>query len=87
MVPEKASAIFDRAALYANNRAVAGVHYPTDVEAGRISWLSDRQCFSARPSLPCRFIAGTRGSTARDWIAVEGRVPIAFDYRFRSSRA
>jgi len=37
MVPEKASAIFNRAALYANSRVVAGVHYPTDVEAGRIS--------------------------------------------------
>jgi|ERR1019366_2974855 acid phosphatase (class A) len=37
MVPEKASAIFDRAAVYANYRVVGGVHYPTDVEAGRIS--------------------------------------------------
>src|SRR5208282_4212584 len=37
MVPEKASAIFGRAALYANNRVVSGTHYPTDVEAGRIS--------------------------------------------------
>jgi acid phosphatase (class A) len=36
MVPEKASAIFDRAGLYAHNRVVAGVHYPSDVEAGRI---------------------------------------------------
>jgi acid phosphatase (class A) len=37
MVPEKASAIFDRAARFAHNRVVAGVHYPTDIEAGRIS--------------------------------------------------
>jgi acid phosphatase (class A) len=37
MVPEKAAAIFQRAADYAHNRVVAGVHFPTDVEAGRIS--------------------------------------------------
>ena len=37
MVPEKAAAIFERAAIFARNRVVAGVHYPTDVEAGRIS--------------------------------------------------
>lgn len=37
MVPEKAVAIFDRANAYADNRAVAGVHYPGDVLAGRIS--------------------------------------------------
>jgi hypothetical protein len=36
MVPEKALAIFDRAAIIAHSRVVAGVHYPTDVEAGRI---------------------------------------------------
>jgi acid phosphatase (class A) len=37
MVPEKASAIFARADAYAHYRVVAGVHYPTDVEGGRIS--------------------------------------------------
>jgi acid phosphatase (class A) len=37
MVPEKAAAIFERAADYAHNRIIAGVHFPTDVEAGRIS--------------------------------------------------
>jgi acid phosphatase (class A) len=37
MVPEKAAAIFNRAAILAHSRVVAGVHYPTDVEAGRIS--------------------------------------------------
>jgi acid phosphatase (class A) len=37
MVPEKAVTIFDRANAYANNRAVAGVHYPGDILAGRIS--------------------------------------------------
>ncbi len=37
MVPEKAPAIFARAADYAHNRVVAGVHFPSDVEAGRIA--------------------------------------------------
>lgn len=37
MVPEKAAAIFDRAAEYAHNRVVGGVHYPSDIEAGRIA--------------------------------------------------
>jgi acid phosphatase (class A) len=37
MVPEKAPAIFARAADWGRNRVVSGVHYPGDVEAGRIS--------------------------------------------------
>jgi acid phosphatase (class A) len=37
MVPEKAGPIFDRAAEYGYNRVVAGAHFPTDIEAGRIS--------------------------------------------------
>ena len=37
MVPEKAQALFDRAAVYSRNRVIAGVHFPTDIEAGRIS--------------------------------------------------
>jgi acid phosphatase (class A) len=37
MLPEKASAIFARADAYAHNRVIEGVHYPTDLEAGRIA--------------------------------------------------
>ena len=37
MVPEKAPAIFARAADWGHNRVASGVHYPGDVEAGRIS--------------------------------------------------
>lgn len=37
MVPEKTRAIFDRADRFAEGRLIAGVHYPTDIEAGRIS--------------------------------------------------
>jgi acid phosphatase (class A) len=37
MVPEKAPAIFARAATFAHSRVVAGVHYPSDLAAGRIA--------------------------------------------------
>ena len=37
MVPEKRAAIFARADLYALHRVVMGVHFPSDVEAGRLS--------------------------------------------------
>ncbi len=36
MVPEKAAAIFQRAEDFAENRVIGGVHYPTDIEAGKI---------------------------------------------------
>lgn len=34
MLPEKKAAIMERAAHFAHNRVVGGVHYPTDVAAG-----------------------------------------------------
>jgi len=37
MVPEKRAAIFARADLYAQHRVVMGVHFPSDVEAGRLA--------------------------------------------------
>ena len=37
MVPEKRAEIVARAGEFADNRVVAGVHYPSDVDAGRIS--------------------------------------------------
>jgi acid phosphatase (class A) len=36
MIPEKAREIYARAALYRFNREIGGVHYPSDVAAGRI---------------------------------------------------
>jgi acid phosphatase (class A) len=36
MVPEKEVELFERAAQYARNRMVCGVHYRSDIEAGRI---------------------------------------------------
>ena len=37
MVPEKRAEIFARADLYAQHRIVMGVHFPSDVEAGRLA--------------------------------------------------
>jgi len=37
MVPEKRYEMFKRADEYAKNRVVLGVHYPSDIEAGRVS--------------------------------------------------
>ena len=37
MLPEKQVAIYDRAEQYRFNREIGGVHYPSDVEAGRIA--------------------------------------------------
>jgi len=34
MVPEQRAALLERGTVYAQNRVVAGVHYPTDVAAG-----------------------------------------------------
>jgi acid phosphatase (class A) len=37
MVPEKRAEIMARAAEYAHNRVVGGIHYPADVEMGKIA--------------------------------------------------
>jgi len=37
MVPEKKAALMSRAWEYGHNRIVGGIHYPSDVEAGRIA--------------------------------------------------
>lgn len=37
MVPERRAQLLARADQYARNRMVAGVHYPSDVEAGRLA--------------------------------------------------
>ena len=37
MVPEKRAAIFDRGWDFALNRVIGGVHYRSDIEAGRIA--------------------------------------------------
>ncbi len=37
MIPERRAQLLERAAEYGHNRTVAGVHYPSDVEAGKLA--------------------------------------------------
>ena len=37
MVPEKAAALYARGDQYGANRVIAGVHFPSDLEAGRMA--------------------------------------------------
>lgn len=49
MVPEKRDAILARAAEYANNRLVCGVHFPTDIEASKLVAYSTHALMDANP--------------------------------------
>jgi acid phosphatase (class A) len=37
MIPEKSSELYARGWVFAENRVIGGVHYPSDIQAGRIS--------------------------------------------------
>ena len=49
MVPEKRGEIFKRAAEYADNRIVGGVHYASDIQAGRIAGTSIAAIMMSQP--------------------------------------
>jgi acid phosphatase (class A) len=57
MVPEKRSAIFARASIFAESRIIAGVHYPSDVEAGWISGTVIAAALMRRPRFQEDFTA------------------------------
>jgi acid phosphatase (class A) len=50
MIPEMREAIFARAAEFAHNRVVCGVHYPSDLEAGKISAFAIGAYLLANPA-------------------------------------
>ena len=55
MVPEKSAAIFARAAEFGHSRIVCGVHYPTDIEAGRISATAIAATLMSNPVFKSEF--------------------------------
>lgn len=57
MVPEKRADIMKRAWEYGHNRIVGGVHYPTDIEAGRIAGLIVAQTISTHDDFKQEFEA------------------------------
>jgi acid phosphatase (class A) len=50
MVPEKRAELFARSAEFSSNRIVLGVHYPTDIEAGRIAATAMAAVFMQNPA-------------------------------------
>ena len=53
MVPEKRSALFERAASNAQSRVIAGVHYPSDLEGGKLARRrSPHGCWRTRSYRP-----------------------------------
>ena len=63
MVPEKRDAIFARGREYGDNRVVDGVHYPSDVEAGRIDGTLVADALMANPEFQKAFAEAARTST------------------------
>jgi acid phosphatase (class A) len=49
MVPEKRAALFERALDYAHSRMVVGAHFPTDLEAGRLTGTVAAQLLLQNP--------------------------------------
>ncbi len=59
MVPEKRDALFARASIFAESRIIAGVHYPSDVEAGWISGTVIAAALLRQPRFQSDFSAAT----------------------------
>jgi acid phosphatase (class A) len=57
MLPEKRAAIMARAWEFGQNRVVAGIHYPSDIEMGRISGTVIAQTISTHPDFRQEFDA------------------------------
>jgi acid phosphatase (class A) len=57
MLPEKRAEIMARAWEFGHNRLVAGIHYPSDIEMGRISGMVISQTISTHPDYKAEFEA------------------------------
>jgi acid phosphatase (class A) len=60
MVPEKRAEIMARAAEYANNRIIGGVHYRSDIETGRITGTVIAARLQARDDFKAAFDAAKK---------------------------
>jgi acid phosphatase (class A) len=57
MLPEKSAALYARGAEFGVNRVLAGVHFPSDVEAGRISATVIAAALMRSPAFQTEFAA------------------------------
>ena len=57
MLPEKRAQIMARAWEFGHNRVVGGIHYPSDIEMGRISGMVIAQTISTHPDFRAEFEA------------------------------
>jgi acid phosphatase (class A) len=57
MLPEKRAEIMARAWEFGHNREVGGIHYPSDIEMGRISGTVIAQTISTHPDFKAEFEA------------------------------
>jgi len=57
MLPEKRAQIMARAWEFAHNREVGGIHYPSDVEMGRVAGTVIAQTISTHPDFKAEFEA------------------------------
>ena len=57
MVPERRAALMQRAGDYAHNRVIGGVHYTSDIEAGRIAGTAIAALLFASPTFQHDFAA------------------------------
>lgn len=59
MLPERHDALFERAADFAHNRLVCGVHYPSDVEAGKTLGTVLAALLQREPALEAQIAAAS----------------------------
>ena len=74
MVPEKRAELFARGVEFSANRVVLGVHYPTDIEAGRIAAAVMAAAFLQNPTFMTDF-EGER-SELRDVLGLRRDEPV-----------
>ncbi|HTA16244.1 MAG TPA: phosphatase PAP2 family protein [bacterium] len=60
LVPERAAELHARGVLFGYRRVQAGVHYPSDIEAGRLSAAAIAQSLSQDPEFQADFVAARR---------------------------